>query len=202
SSPLPVWAKATPPMLPANTAGTSSANRRDDVEEICVAMETADGIIFGSPVFVSGMSSTLKALFDRMRPFALRGDYCWKVGGAVAVAGMESGGGHDTCLQDIHNSLTMMEFIGVTGLGSGGAGVSGPPYGPPLWNKEEFGKVLGVERHAWGKYSCRMVGRRVAEVSKILKRGKASFGDNFAEEFCHSYHLLGFDPRLMKKLLY
>lgn len=189
-------------MAPVFTGkGTFECTKKDGMTGIYPAVEAADGVIFGAPVYLSGIGSKLKACLDRLRPFVWSGACCYKVGGAVVVAAMESGGGHDSTLQDIHNSLRMLEFITVSALAQGGAGISGPPYGTSPTAKRDP-SVIDVERHTWGKWSARLIGRRVAEVSKLMKMSKAALGDSFDQEFCQCYHALAVDHRRLKQMLY
>ena len=176
-------------------------NKKDGMAQVWPALEAADGLIFGAPVYLSGMNSKAKACLDRMRPYVWGGGCCYKVGGAIAVAMMEAGGGHDTTIQDIHNSLRMLEFITVSGLAQGGAGISGPPYGPTILVKRDP-NVVEVEKHGWGKWSARLTGRRVAEVSRLIKLSKSALGESFTRDYCQCYHALVTDRKRLKEMLY
>ncbi len=55
--------------------------QKDDMEEILEKRRKADGLILATPVFVDGMTSTLKAVLDRSIPlvqpfFEIRNDHC------------------------------------------------------------------------------------------------------------------------------
>jgi len=61
---------------------------KDDMHEIHDRMVTADGIVFGTPIYVYGMTAQMKAVIDRT--YGLRGpgkSMANKVGGAIVTAG-------------------------------------------------------------------------------------------------------------------
>ncbi len=61
---------------------------KDDMHELHASMVAADGIVFGTPIYVYGMTAQMKAVIDRT--YGLRGpekSLASKVGGAVVVAG-------------------------------------------------------------------------------------------------------------------
>ncbi len=67
---------------------TSECHINDDMQPIYRALEEADGIIFGTPIYFYGMSAQAKTIMDRT--FAIRRPsikLANKVGGIIAVAG-------------------------------------------------------------------------------------------------------------------
>ena len=67
---------------------TGSCHIEDDMADVYGRMTAADGIIFGSPVYLYGMPAQLKALIDRTyAPPPGGGRLTNKVGGIVVVAG-------------------------------------------------------------------------------------------------------------------
>ena len=58
---------------------------KDDMHIIHDAMLAADGIIFGTPIYVYGMTAQMKAVIDRT--YAFGGRMANKVGAAIVIAG-------------------------------------------------------------------------------------------------------------------
>jgi multimeric flavodoxin WrbA len=85
------------------------------LEEVFNIMRGADGIIIGSPVYFSTVSSPLKAFWDKTRILRTEKALCNVVGGAFAVGGAHFGG-QETTLRAIHD---MMLCQGMTVVGDG-----------------------------------------------------------------------------------
>ena len=71
-----------------NACAKGECHIKDDMHEIHDRMVAADGIVFGTPIYVYGMTAQMKAVIDRT--YGLRGpakSLANKVGGAVVVAG-------------------------------------------------------------------------------------------------------------------
>jgi multimeric flavodoxin WrbA len=67
---------------------TGKCHIKDDMESLCDKMVEADGIIFGTPVYVYAMTGQAKTLMDRMLPLSVPGrSLANKVGGVIVVAG-------------------------------------------------------------------------------------------------------------------
>jgi multimeric flavodoxin WrbA len=150
----------------------------DDVNDILKRLAIADGIIVGSPVYWGGVTAQLKALFDRSMSIesqnkALRN----KVGGAIAVA-FDRNGGQETTILSIHWWMLINDMIVVgagpevpeIGLGCylGGTAVQGFPYPKPSTTKEARSAAM---EDKIGLNSVRSVGKRVAEVAKLIRVG-------------------------------
>ena len=58
----------------------------DIVNEISAKMDSADGLLIGSPVYFASASGTLLSLLDRLFYSSLHKDWMMKVGASVAVA--------------------------------------------------------------------------------------------------------------------
>jgi multimeric flavodoxin WrbA len=116
------------------------------------------GIIIGSPVYFSNMSSLCKAFLERFMTF--RKDFALsnKVAGALAVGGARNGG-QELTIRSIHNCLFGQEMIIV--------GESRPSshFGPCVWNNKEFESITDDEV---GMGTVANLGRRVAEVALAL----------------------------------
>jgi hypothetical protein len=70
-------------------------------------------------------------------------------------------------------------------MATGGAGYSGPPLGPR--GHEDDGKNIAVAKDPYAMTSAMMVGRKVAEVAKLVKHGRRALGEDF-KEMCSVYH--------------
>ncbi len=139
----------------------------------------ADGIIVGSPVYVGSITAQTKAFLDRTEPLTpyakrirLRSALRNKVGGAISV-GANRNAGQETTIQAIHNCFYAHHMIlasaGIDepgyGCFYGGAGVLHPKRGVVL---------DAVREDELGLKSSRGLGRRVAEVAKLVKIGTSA----------------------------
>jgi len=136
-----------------------------------------DGIIVGTPVYYGGPTAQIKAIFDRSMGnealnFALRN----KVGGCIAVAYDRNGGQESTVWDMIRWMMThdmLVVSVGPerptkTGIGSyyGAICMQGFPLPTPSGTSE--GKKAAM-RDEIGLASVRSLGKRVAEVTKMVK---------------------------------
>jgi len=113
------------------------------------------GIIVGTPVYFGGVTSQCKAFLDRCVMFRRNGFlFRDKVGGALAVGGVRSGG-QEYALQTIHTAMLCHDMVVVS---------DGRPtahFGAALWSNKE----TGIEADEEGLETARNLGRRVAEVA-------------------------------------
>jgi len=117
------------------------------------------GLIVGTPVYFSGMSSLCKAFIDhcmvfRKNKFALRNT----VAGVVAVGGVRNGG-QELAIQSVQAALMCQEMI-VVGDGSPTAHI-----GATVLN-DGSDDISGDE---FGSTTLRNLGRRVAEVALNIR---------------------------------
>ena len=163
---------------------------KDDASEIIQKMVEADGLIIGSPVYFGSITATLKGLLERClklnsleKQNDSQGSMAYKavkneeviyplrnkVGGAISVGGVQSGG-QERVIIDIHGFFLLNDIIVVTD-----GGIRTPQIHP------HFGGVgIGrgrkdVEKDAYGMGTSRSVGLRVAEVAKLIKLGMQAF---------------------------
>jgi len=117
------------------------------------------GIIIGTPVYFSNMSSLCKAFLDRCIVF-YRDNHALsnKVAGVVAVGGSRNGG-HEATIQSVQASLFCQEMIVV------GNGRPSSRFGGTVWSGIEG----GVSKDAYGMTTASNLGRRVAEVALAMK---------------------------------
>jgi multimeric flavodoxin WrbA len=67
---------------------TGQCKIKDDMQELYVKMLTADGLIFGSPIYFYGMTAQAKAIIDRSMAFSTPAkSLANKVGGVIVTAG-------------------------------------------------------------------------------------------------------------------
>jgi NAD(P)H dehydrogenase (quinone) len=120
---------------------------------------SSDAIIVGSPVYFGNVSGDVKTFFDNwlltfgvFRDFKMRN----KVGGAF-VTGASISNGKETTMQAILAAMLINQMSVVSGGGAFGASATTGPDSPGIDDKE-------LE-------SARALGKRVAEVAAITKRG-------------------------------
>lgn len=120
---------------------------------------TSDALIVGSPVYWSNMSGEVKTFFDNWQlrfgvfpEFKMRN----KVGAAFATGGQVSGGKEVTMLT-ILAAMLGNQMIVVSGGGTFGAGAT------------TEGDSPGIDEQEMA--AARDLGKRVAEVAALLKRG-------------------------------
>ncbi|MFZ5596836.1 MAG: flavodoxin family protein [Bacillota bacterium] len=85
------------------------------LEEIFSLMESADGLVVGSPVYFCTVSAHMKAFWDKTRQLRKKRALLNTVGGALAVGGARYGG-QETTLRAIHD---IMLCHGMTVVGDG-----------------------------------------------------------------------------------
>jgi multimeric flavodoxin WrbA len=140
----------------------------DDMDELIPRFLAADGYIIASPVYEMNYTPLLGIFMGRFRPLwrVFKGVHRNKVGGAVSVGGTRYGG-QETTVQIINSFFLLNEMINVSGT-------SGGYIGACAWSRDklpkEFDDPVGVEK-------VRDLGKRVAEVTRIVKAGRALFPD-------------------------
>ncbi|MCL4554806.1 MAG: flavodoxin family protein [Actinobacteria bacterium] len=158
----------------------------DDCNEILRMMLEADGVIVASPVYYGGPTAQIKALFDRSMAcealgFKLRNKVC----GAISVAYDRNGGQESTIVDMIRWAMTHDMIVvsvgpdrpGKTGIGCyyGAVVTQGFPY--PVSSPTPEGH-RGARQDEIGLHSVRGIGKRVAEVAKLVKTSLAGLPDS------------------------
>lgn len=120
---------------------------------------SADAVVVGSPVYWSNMSGEVKTFFDNWQfKFGVFPEYKMKdkVGAAFATGGQVSSGKEVTMLT-ILAAMLENRMIVVSDGGAFGASAT------------TEGDSPGIDDHELG--SAKALGRRVADVTKLIKRG-------------------------------
>lgn len=128
----------------------------DDFQKAEESLASADGVIFGSPVYFGGVSAQMKAFMDRTRTLRRKNILKDTVGGAIAV-GASRNGGQETTIQQVHNFFFIQEMVVVSDASTahyGGTGVAGA--GQDVADDE------------FGMETARNLGTHVASVAKKL----------------------------------
>lgn len=141
---------------------------KDDMQELYPVLDRADAIIFGVPVFIMGVTGIYRNFMDRLRRYVHTGSFLWKVGAAITVA-YGRNAGQESTLSEVHTSMRALQMVAIGGAGHGAAGCSGLPYGPKPW--EDDGKVVAVKNDPYAVGGAMIVGKRVADVAKVIKLG-------------------------------
>jgi len=122
---------------------------------------SADAVVVGSPVYWSNMSGEVKTFFDNWQfKFGVFPEFKMKnkIGAAFAVGGQVSSGKEVTMLT-ILAAMLGNQMIVVSGGGAFGASANTEGDSPGIDNKELA--------------DAKALGRRVAEVAVMMKRGTA-----------------------------
>lgn len=140
----------------------------DDMDELIPRFLAADGYIIASPVYEMNYTPLLGIFMGRFRPLwrVFKGVHRNKVGGSISVGGTRYGG-EETTVQLINSFFLLNEMVNVSGT-------SGGYIGACAWSRD---KLPGEFDDPMGEEKVRDLGRRVAEVTKIVKAGRAIFPD-------------------------
>jgi len=137
---------------------------KDDYEKLEVKLTAPDvgGIVFGTPVYFSNMSSMMKIFIEHWGPYKKSFALSNKAAGVLAVAGARNGGQESAC-QSIMAALLGMEMICV------GDGRPTAHSGATLWNNAKD----DIAQDESGVATAKGLGRRVAEVAlRMAGKGK------------------------------
>jgi NAD(P)H dehydrogenase (quinone) len=128
-------------------------------EAVADDLLSSDAVIVGSPVYFGSMAGEVKTFFDNwllkfgvFRDFKMRN----KVGGAFATGASVSNGKEITVLT-ILGAMLLNQMIVVSGGGGFGASATTGPTSPGIDDNELA--------------DARDLGKRVAEIASVIKRG-------------------------------
>jgi len=133
---------------------------RDDMDEIRPMLESAEGIIVGSPTYFGNMSSHCALMFERTLPLR-RHDFKLKnkVGGAIAVGGSRNGG-QEYVLRSIHAWMLIHDMI-VVGDSKPSAHFGGVAMGRGPGDSADDEPGMNTSKN---------MGKKVAETVKLLSK--------------------------------
>lgn len=168
----------------------------DEIVKLVRRMEDFDGFIVGTPVYIGTVTAQLKMIIDRaimmteggeLGPLSLRNKVC-----GVVVSSWDRNGGHDFAIADIWRWAILHDMV-VIGVGPvrvncnnywGGCVIQAytpnhPDGGQGIWWKDPNSQEerTAVKYDKMGLAQCRNIGRRAAELAKVIKAGF----DNLAE---------------------
>ena len=136
---------------------------QDDVQELYVLLNQADGIIIATPVYNGGVSAQIKTVMDRCRaPVAADKNFMkGKIGMGIAVGG-DRAGGQELALLQIHTFFILNGMIPVSG------GFFGANLGATFWSKDT---LEGLQQDEEGFRSLKKTVKRFAEFLQNRKQG-------------------------------
>lgn len=126
--------------------------------ELLKKVENSDGIVLGTPVYFGDRSSIANKFLQLTQKYKTLKD---KAFGVVSVGAKRNGG------QETANIYTLQEAMAQDAVVVGN-GPKTAQYGGTVW-AGDAGKAIGDE---FGLETCYGVGRQVAQLSEILKKGK------------------------------
>lgn len=158
---------------------------KDCLGEIYEKWLRADGIIISSPVYHLSITGVLKNVLDRLGEgiWSLRAtsaiDSGWfgKVGGVI-TQGMADFGGQEYTAQYLVNHLLLMNCLVVPAEFLTVPGVVGSFKGNKVY---EPGKIAEYDETA--VKNARIMGKRVAEITKIMKAGTEQLKEQLPAEY-------------------
>ncbi len=159
---------------------------QDDVVELVRRVLESDAVIVGTPVYIGTVTAQLKAFIDRsimmtemgaFGPLGMRNKPC-----GVVVCSADRIGGHEMAIVDIWRwaILADMPVIGIgpermRSVNYWGACATEAYHGDrpePFWSSYGSPEELdAVKNDSLGMQACRRIGKRVAELAKVLKAG-------------------------------
>jgi multimeric flavodoxin WrbA len=163
----------------------------DEIAKLARRMrDEFDGFIIGTPVYIGTVSAQLKMVFDRvimmteggqLGPVTLRNKVC-----GVVASSADRNGGHDVAIIDTWRWAILQDMV-VVGTGPERIGCNNYwggcviEYGTPnhpdggkgfWWKKWNSPEERGAVKYdLQGLAQCRNIGRRVAEMTKVIKTG-------------------------------
>ncbi len=150
---------------------------KDDFATFVNMWREADGILMGAPVYHMGPPAQVKAALDRLGHIhfsSLKGEYprfC-KVGGALAQGGVRYGG-QEIVIQQFIAHFLLMNCVPVTGdMPESYLGVGGMATSPEM-----------MEADTKARDSAYSLGKRVAELTRVVKTGFAQLREELPGEY-------------------
>jgi len=160
---------------------------RDDLEGFLSEYRAADGVIWGTPVYIMSIPASMKAAIDRMLnsevSYILSHDLTplrpTKVCGTLAV-GYHRNGGEELTLSSLINTSLVSGNVVVSGDATTGAYIGGACWSGLVEGESNRDAVL---RDEVGLKTVRSVGQRVAELTLVVVAGRTTLGDRLPPEY-------------------
>ena len=153
---------------------------KDDFNKIVQKLRSGDGFILGSPVYIGGLTGQLKLFTDRLVQCSvgLGGAFRNKPFGAVAV-GLCNAAGQEHAVAELTRIGMWLDMLPVPIVsGWPDAGLAGPwgvvarqGYPRAVYNFMGTIELEGVRQDEAAMGCCKILGRRVAELAKVIKLG-------------------------------
>ncbi len=164
---------------------------KDGLYEFCEKYMDADAILWGVPVYHMSVPSVVKALLDRFGNMILMHYLAQgkdvprfsKVCG-VLTNGASRYGGQDLTLSFMVNSCLMMNCVVVAGDTSKDSYIGAAAWTGQMPNPLAEDNVLKDEK---GIECAEVVARRVAEMARIVKAGKAALGTELPSDYSYTW---------------
>ena len=129
----------------------------DAVNKVAAEFESADGIIFGTPVYYAGANGNLISFMDRLF-YSTRFDKTMKVGAAVISSRRA---GSTTAYDEINR------YFGISGM---------PVVSSTYWNEVHGFTAEDVEKDLEGLQTMRNLGHNMAYLIKAINLAKQHIG--------------------------
>jgi len=164
----------------------------DGLYDFCEKYMAADGVLWGVPVFHMGVPSVVKALLDRFGCMTLM-HYLTQgkdVPRFSKVCGVLTNGGSRYGGQDLTLSFLVNSSLLMNGVVVAGDTIRGDSYiGAACWSGQGL-NPLGqdnVLKDEHGLAAAQSVARRVAEMTRIVKAGKAALGSELPGDYVYTW---------------
>lgn len=144
----------------------------DIVNEISDKMQTADGLLVGSPVYFASPNATLLALLDRLFYSNLHKDWTMKVGASVCIA--RRGGA--TATMDVLNKYFLKTNM--------------PVVPSQYWNISHGTEPGEVEQDKEGMQTMRQMALNMAFMIKSFRLGMEQYGSPKIKETLTETHFI------------
>jgi multimeric flavodoxin WrbA len=162
---------------------------KDDFHEFVPKYMGADGVLWGAPVYHTSIPGNMKALLDRLGNMSLlhylgRGKPVPrfnKVCGVLTGGGSRYGGQEITPTALIHSCLLM------NGVVVSGDNITGCYIGAASWTGQGPDPLGKDNDDPEGMLSTENVGRRVAEMTRIVKTGITALAKELPDEYSYSW---------------
>jgi len=151
---------------------------KDDMNKVLKELLDADGYIFGAPVYWGGMTPLMKMLIDRTHPIYAVGRALRNRPAGAVTMGLARSGGQEHVIAEFHRQFIFHDMIPVgvqpiwpvEGMASPW-GVCGQQGWPASIGSTVKGNLKGVKQDKIALACARVMGKRVAELAKVLKAG-------------------------------